>query len=179
MNILSKNLSIFSLSLMVIFSGCAFPTTKSSRRIDIRELGVIAVMPFDGYNGAQFSDATAQEFLFRGARLVDRQKLVDVIVEQGMSVNSITKGVARFQKIGGLAGVDNIVCGSVTPIIVYASGAPSGKVSTASLKIVSVKTGEIVVVANYNANTEYLNGSVLYPEAARRLVGSILQGDAK
>ncbi len=168
-----KFIGLFSFFLLTLLTGCAFPTTKSSARIDVNQLGVVAVMPFDGYNGAQFSDATAQELLFKGVRLVDRQKLMDIIAEQGMSASSITNG-GGFQKIGGLAGVDHIVSGSVTPIVVYLSGAPSGKVSNASLKIVSVKTGEIVAISNYNANTERLNGSVLYPEAARRLVASIL-----
>ena len=163
----------FSFILIIIITGCAFPTTKSSAKIDVNQLGVVAVMPFDGYNGAQFSDAIAQELLFRGGRLVDRQKIMNIISEQGMSASSITNG-GGFQKIGGLAGVDHIVSGSVSPIIVYESGAPSGKVSNASLKIVSVKTGEILVISKYNANTELLNGSVLYPEAARRLVASIL-----
>ena len=171
-------LPVYLLAIAALLSGCSSPTTKSSRRIDIHELGVIAVMPFDGYNGAQFSDAVAQELLFKGARLVDRQKLVNIVVEQGMSVNSITKD-GEFQKIGGLAGVDHIISGSVTPIVVYLSGAPSGKVSTASLKIVSVKTGEIVVASNYNANTERLAGSVLYPRAAALLVNSISQGANK
>lgn len=150
--------------------GCTMPSTDGTPPVSIRGLGTMTVLPFDGYNGEQFSNMVAQELMKRGARLVDRARLDAVLIEQGLNVKNIAKGGIDIQKIGGLLGVDVIVTGSVSPIIVYASGAPSGKVSTAALKLTAVKTGEIIASASYSANTELLAGSVLYPKAAERLV---------
>ncbi len=168
----TKKIAAITCLIGLIFTlmGCASPSTDGTAPVSIRSLGAITVLPFDGYNGDQFSNMIALELMKRGARLVDRTKLNAVLVEQGLNVKNITKGNIDIQRIGGLLGVDVIVTGSVSPIIVYASGAPSGKVSTAALILTSVKTGEIIASASYSANTELLVGSVLYPKAAERMV---------
>ena len=166
-------LYLVSVLLLVYMSGCSSPTTIGTPSVNLRSLGTISVLPFEGYNGDQFSNQVAQQMMLRGARLVDRARLTAVLVERGLSVANIAKSNGDILKIGGLLGVDVIVSGSVSPIIVYASGAPSGKVSTASLRLISVKTGEILASASYSANTEYLLGSVLYPKAAEKLVAQI------
>ena len=167
----------FALSAVLIAfaAGCSSPTTTATAKLNIQSLGTVSVVPFDGYNGEQFSEAIIQQLLMKGARLVDRARLNSVLIEQGLSVASITQGAVDLRRVGGLLGVDVIVTGSVSPIVVHVSGAPSGKVSTASMRFVSVKTGEILGAASYAANTEYLSGSVLYPEAARRLVNQVFE----
>lgn len=164
---------VFMAICLFLVSGCSSPTTVATKQISLSGLGTISVLPFDGYNGEQFSNEVAQQLMLKGARLVDRARLDAVLVEKGLSAASITQGVVDITKLGGLLGVDVVVTGSVSPIVVYVSGAPSGKVSTASLRFISVKTGEILGAASYSANTELLAGSVLYPEAARRLVNQI------
>ena len=131
-------MAFLRLCLLAIYSfavaGCSSPTTVATAEVDFKKLGTISVFPFDGYNGEQFSNEIAQQFIMSGARIVDRTRLSAVIVEQGLSVANITKGNVDFRKVGGLLGVDFVVFGSVSPIIV---------------------------------------GSVLYPEAAKRLVKQI------
>ena len=170
-----KRIVAFVVSLFLI--GCATPTIKATKKLNVDSLGVVAVLPFDGHHGGQFADSVAQELMLRGARIVERSRITSVLVEQGLSVADITSGRVNYEKIGGLLGVDTIVIGSVSPIVVYISGAPSGKVSTAAMRIVSVKTGTVVGSATYAANTELLAGSVLYPEAAERLVRALFQGE--
>ena len=170
-----KRVIVYVLSLFLI--GCPAPTIKATHELNAEQLGVMAVLSFDGHNGDQFADSVAQELIIRGATIVERSRITSVMVEQGLSVADITSGRINYEKVGGLFGVDTIVIGSVSPIIVYASGAPSGKVSTAAMRVVSVKTGIIVGSATYSANTELLAGSVLYPEAAERLVHALIQGE--
>lgn len=169
-----KRIIAFVVSFFLI--GCATPTIKATKKLHVDPLGVVAVLPFDGHHGDQFADSVAQELMLRGARIVERSRITSVLVEQGLSVADLTSGRVNYDKIGGLLGVDTIVIGSVSPIVVYISGAPSGKVSTAAMRIVSIKTGTIFGSATYSANTELLAGSVLYPEAAERLVRALIQG---
>ena len=174
-----KQLIPFVITLFLI--GCVGmtvkPTIKATKKLTVEPLGVIAVLPFEGHHGGQFADSIAQELMLRGAKIVDRSRITAVMAEQGLSVADITSGHINYEKIGGLLGVDIFIIGSVSPIVVYISGAPSGKVSTAAIRIVSVKTGTIIGSATYSANTELLAASVLYPEAAERLVGALIQGD--
>ena len=114
--------------------------------------------------------------MLQGASIAERSRITSVFIEQGLSMADITSGHMNYEKIGGLLGVDTLVLGSVSPIIVYVSGAPSGKVATAAMRVVSVKTGTVVGAATYAANTDLLAGSVLYPEAAARLVRALTQG---
>jgi hypothetical protein len=169
-----KRMIAFILSLFLI--GCATPTIKATQKLNIDPLGVVAVLPFAGHHGDQFADSVAQELMLRGVRIAERSRIISVLIEQGLSMADITSGQMNYEKIGGLLGVDTLVLGSVSPIVVYVSGAPSGKVSTAAMRVVSVKTGTVVGSATYSANTELLAGSVLYPEAAARLVRALTQG---
>jgi len=66
------------------------------------------------------------------------------------------------------------VFGSVSPITVYISGAPSGKVAAASLRLVAVSSGQVLSSATYNNNTDLLPGSPTYPEVAAKLVQYLL-----
>jgi TolB-like protein len=167
-----RNLAILLLSL--ILTGCAgLPTISATNKVDLDKVGVIAVLPFNGFNGESFSDSITAELIRKGARVVDRAKVSAILAEQGLSVSSITTGGVSLNKLGGLLGVDVIIAGSVSPIIVYASGAPSGKVSSATARLVSVKNGEILSMATFEANTELLMGSELYPRTAKLLVDSL------
>jgi hypothetical protein len=165
---------IFTLLVGAFLVGCAAtPTLKATSKLNVDQLGVVAVLAFDGHNGDQFADSVAQELMIQGIRIVERSKITTVLIEQGISDTDTTGGYVNYEKISGLLGIDTIVIGSVSPIIVYISGAPSGKVSTAAMRFVSIKTGTVVGSATYSANTELLAGSVLYPEAAERLVSAL------
>ncbi len=105
-----------------------------------------------------------------GVNVVERSRVQSVLVEQGLSLAQIASGGVNYEKIGGLLGVDTIVVGSVSPIVVHISGVPSGKISTAALRFVSVKNSVILGAATYDADTEFLLGTELYPKVAETLV---------
>jgi len=156
-------------------SGCSSPTIKTTKQLTPNDVGTVAVLPFSGINGSQFADAVTQELVMNDVAVVERSMVVSILTEQGLSILDITEGRGNYSQIGGLLGVDSLVLGSVSPIIVYASGAPSGKVSTASIRIVSVKDGTIIGSTSYNANTELLAGSVLYPKAAEKMIRGLFK----
>ena len=162
--------TVIGIVMCALIAGCATPTIKATKKLSIQSLGTVAVLPFDGYHGDQFADAVTQELMLHGVQVVERSRVTSVLLEQGLSVAEIASGRVNYERLGGLLGVDTIVVGSVSPIIVYVSGAPSGKVSTAALRFVDVKNGVILGAATYDANTELLAGSVLYPKAAEKLV---------
>jgi hypothetical protein len=167
------------LHLLVILStivivGCAAPTIKSTKKIPLNSLGTLAVLSFDGHNGHQFADHITQELILRGARVVERAKVHSVLREQRLSVQDIAKGTINYENLGGLLGVETVIVGSVSPIYVYASGAPSGKVSTASLRLIRINDGIIIGSVTYSANTELLAGSMLYPKCAEKIVSKII-----
>ena len=156
--------------IAIVAVGCATPSIKSTKQVPISSIGTVAVLAFEGHNGDQFADHVTQELIFRGARVVERRIVSSVLNEQRLSVSAITKGNATYEKLGGLLGVETLIVGSVSPIYVYESGAPSGKVSTASLRLIRIKDGTIAGSVAYSANTELLAGSMLYPKCAEKLV---------
>ena len=167
---------ILLLVMTVALVGCLVPepSIRATSQIQIQSAGTVAVLPFSGHNGHQFSDYVTQELILRGAKVVERSKVNSVLQEQKLSVADISAGGVNLGKLGGLLGVETFVVGSVSPIIVYASGAPSGKVSNASIRFVRIKDGAILASAIYSANTELLAGSMLYPNCAGKLVDEII-----
>jgi len=168
------------LVVVVLTGGCiSAPTVKSSNQVGVESLGIIAVMPFNGFRGDQFADLLTQEFIMSGARVVERSKVIAILMEQGLSVVDIAKGNIKYDRLEGLLGVDTIVVGSVSPITVYNTGAKSEKVSTASIRLVTIKTGIIIGAASYSANTDLLMGSKLYPKVAEMLVNKLIRAKIK
>jgi hypothetical protein len=166
---------ILMLMMAVVMVGCASPPTiRATSQIQIQSVGTVAVLPFNGHNGHQFSDFVAQELILRGAKVVERSKVASVLQEQKLSIADISTGGVNLEKLGGLLGVETFIVGSVSPITVYESGGPSGKVSSASIRFVRIKDGIILASAVYSANTELLAGSVLYPKCAEMLVAKII-----
>lgn len=166
------------LSILLCFGlmGCAgLPIVKATGKLQVVNLGTVTVLPFDGYRGDEFSDFISQELMLHGVSVMERSRVISLLMEKGINITDFVKGTVNYEKLSGIAGVKVLVIGSVSPITVYESGGPSGKVSAATLRFVSVNDGKILGVATYNANTELLMGSVLYPEAAEKLVASILE----
>ena len=169
---------LFGICICAAVMGCAVlvpPTIKATKHLSAESVGTVAVLPFSGYHGDQFADSVTQELMMRGVQVVERTRVMSILSEQGMSVADMTSGKVNYETLGGLLGVDSIVVGSVSPIVVYVSGAPSGKVSTAALRFVSVKNAAILGAATYDANTELLAGSMLYPKAAEKLIRSLFE----
>ena len=92
----------FVLSLFLI--GCAAPTIKTTKQLNIDSLGVVAVLPFAGHHGDQFADSVAQELLLRGVRIAERSRITSVLIGQGLSMADITSGQINYEQIGGLLG---------------------------------------------------------------------------
>ena len=168
---------LLAVLLCLGLAGCAMtsPSIKSTVKVCPHNIGVVAVLSFQGFRGEQFADSVMQELIMRGVKIVERTRITSILLEQGMNMEDITAGKVNYEKIGGLLGVDTIVVGSVSPITVYDSGAPSEKVSTASMRLVAIKNGTVIAAAYFSANTDLLMGSALYPKVAEELVNSIIE----
>jgi len=156
-------------------AGCAAATVNVSRPVTASSLGSTAVLPFSGHSGDLFSDLIANELLSRNVTLIERTRLAAVLEERNLQLNDVVSGKVDFTTIGKGLGVDTLVFGSVNPITVYMSGAQSGKVAAASLRLISVQSGRVLSSATYNNNTDLLLGSPTYPEVAAKLVEGLLK----
>lgn len=173
-----KRIDTFKVSIIVFgyLCGCATfvrPTVSVSTKLNSYRVGTVAVLQFDGYRGEQFADLVTQELLNRGIAVVERARLTHILNERQLTLEDINKGSVDLKELGTLAGVNVLVFGSVSPITVYESGAPSEKVSTASMRFVSVSSGRIISSASYSSNTDLLAGSTTYPKAAAMLIREI------
>ena len=164
-----------ALSLMsVLAGGCGLTSAIDvSRRVDPKAVGKLAVLPFAGHRGDNFSDHVTHELVARGYSVVERSNLNAILKEQGLQFSDLVEGRGDLRRIGQLLGADSLVLGSVSPITVYVSGAVSGKVSGASLRFVSVSTGEVLGSASYGWGSDFLPFAPTYTEAAAKLVNGI------
>lgn len=160
--------------ISLLTGGCGLTATiEASRRLDPKAVGKVAVLPFAGHRGDNFSDHVTHGLVARGYAVVERSNLNAILKEQGLHLSDLVEGRGDLRRIGQLLGADTLVLGSVVPITVYVSGATSGKVSGASVRFVSVSTGEVLASASYGWGSDYLPLAPTYSEAAAKLVNAI------
>jgi hypothetical protein len=146
-----------------------------TRALNARSLGTVAVLEFSGYRGEAFADFISQELLKQGIDVIEGSRISAILSERNIQMKDIALGKVELQMFHKILGVDVLVFGSVSPIIIYTSGLSSNKVSTASVRLVSVLDGKILSSAAYRNNSDYLPGSPEYPEVAERLIKSIFK----
>jgi hypothetical protein len=164
---------------LLYFSGCAtvMGSIKASNPVRRSNIGIAAVLPFDGHDGSLFSDLIATELLSRNVALIERSRLSTVLNERNLRLQDLVTGTVDVTAVGKALGVDSLVFGSVRPIPVYISGVPSGKVAAASIRIVATASAQVLASASYNNNTDFLPGSPTYPDVATQLVQALLSRD--
>lgn len=95
--------------------------------------------------------------------------------ERKLSLDDLVAGRVDLSVVAEGARVDTLVFGSVTPITVYVSGADSGRVSVASVRLVDVRTGRILSSVSFNSNTEVLLKGKTYATAAAMMIASLIR----
>lgn len=88
-----------------------------------------------------------------GYNIVDRSKIETIIDEQKLSLAGLSKE-AQGVKVGELVGADAILLTEIT-----ANTLSSIRLFTEEAKLVSVKTGEILFIANFNATFDGFLGA--------------------
>lgn len=171
---MNRRYQVLFLAAGMFLVSCATGTLNVSRVVSTDSLRSLAVLPFDGYRGDLFADLVANEFLKRNVTLIERSRLMAILNERNLQLKDVVTGSIDLSGIGKVLGVNRLVLGSVSPITIYISGAPSGKVAAASLRLVSVSSGQVLASATYNNNTDLLPGSPTYPEVAAMLVQGLL-----
>lgn len=163
------------LTLVSLLSGaCGLTATISaSKTLDPKSVGKVAIFPFAGHRGDNFADHVTHELIAHGYSVLERSNLNAILKEQGLQLPDLVAGRGDLRRIGQLLGADTLVLGSVSPITVYVSGGISGKVSGASMRFVSVSTGEVLAAASYGWGSDFLPFAPTYTEAAAKLVNAI------
>ncbi|OFW01124.1 MAG: hypothetical protein A3I61_19365 [Acidobacteria bacterium RIFCSPLOWO2_02_FULL_68_18] len=148
---------------------------QASRQLTPSEMGTAAVLSFEGRNGVAFSDLISHELLQRGVPLVERTRLAAVLRERDLTLDDLAAGRVDSSVLIEAARIDTLIFGSVTPITVYVSGADSGRVSVASLRLVDVRSGKILSSVSFNSNTEVLLKGKTYGTAATMMVAALIR----
>ncbi len=106
-----KKLSL--IPALLLFSACVTPNVAVNPRADFAAIKRVAVLSFNGPQGDLAADLMTQSLVARGADVVERQRLADVMKEQSLS-NSGSFDPATAQKLGKLLGVDALFVGTVS-----------------------------------------------------------------
>lgn len=177
-NLINSRMMIRTLLLAMILAsttGCTSQTWEVTRPLQKKDIGKVSVIRFTGHNAGVFEDFVITELVNLGVPVVERSRIISVLTERELSLNDLTEGRVKPEIIKKLAGVDTLVFGSITPIVVYVSGAMSGKVSSASLRFVDTQTGNIISSASFSANSDLLALAPTYYGVASKLIRRIVK----
>jgi len=117
-----------SLFVLLFLAACAGPQVAVNRKADFSKIHRIAVTSFSGGGGEAAADTLAQDLLFRGADVVERNRLDSVLRERNLSAEGILDP-ATIKQVGKILGVDALIVGTVTnyspgqSYLVYSGGA--------------------------------------------------------
>ncbi|OGS12578.1 MAG: hypothetical protein A2234_06325 [Elusimicrobia bacterium RIFOXYA2_FULL_58_8] len=140
--------NIFLFLVLAPLTACVTPQVAINRNADFSAVKRVAVLSFGGKNGDLAADMLTQSLLMRGADVIERQKLSDVIQEHSLSSSKYFDQTTA-KELGKLLGVDALFVGTV------AESAPAGKylVNTANGNLVT----DVTKVSNSGL---YSEGSV-------------------
>lgn len=97
---------------LLLLAACATPKVAVNPRADFSTIKRVAVLPFSGRNGDLAADLMTQSLVARGADVVERQRLTEVMKEQSLS-NSAAFDPSTARQLGKLLGVDALFVGTV------------------------------------------------------------------
>lgn len=103
---------LFALPFLGFLAACATPRVAVNPRADFSAVKRVAVMPFSGPKGDLAADMLTQSLVARGADVIERRRLDDVIKEHSLS-SSGAFDPATAKELGRLLGVDALFLGTV------------------------------------------------------------------
>lgn len=124
----------------LILGGCSGASVRSSGHIP--ESLMNSSVAFAGDDA--LSEALSGEFLSCGFTVVERSRLMSVLEEHHLSFSGILEK-ENADKIGKILNVDALVYASIVPAAAFGD-----RLASATVKIVDIKTGQIVLASNYS-----------------------------
>lgn len=147
---------IFPIFLIISCAPHDYPYRIYSHPNENIKIAKIAVMPFLGSTretGDLASDLISQNLVRKGIRVIDRSNLIHILREQGLSMSGLVEE-PDYIKIGKLIDSDFILVGMVKKGIIPESRKTTEAITDVSIKILDVKTGEIVKGATYSLEVD-------------------------
>ena len=171
---MKKILSVFIALILLVGCGAGVSSSvNATKTLNAGSLGTVAVLNFSGYRGEIFADLVSHEMLRYNISVIERSRISAILSERNLQQSDIASGKIDWSIFHKILGVDVLVFGSVNPIIIWSSGLPSSRVSTASVRVVSVLDGRILASAAFSSNTEYMVYADDYSQAAEKLIKSL------
>ena len=131
-----------------LLAACVSPQVAINQHADFSTVKRVAVLSFSGSRGDLAADLLTQSLLMRGADVIERQRLSDVIQEHSLSSSGYFDQ-ATAKQLGRLLGVDALFVGTV------AESNPAGKY------LVNTANGNLVTEVTKVSNTSlYSEGAV-------------------
>jgi len=169
-------IKMFSLIAFILVTvSCTSQTWEVSRPVRKTDLGKVAALQFSGPNSEVFEALVVSELLKAGVTVIERTRLLSILIENNLSISDITEGRKSSTIVKKLAGVDTLIYGSIVPIVVYVSGGISGKVSAASIRFVDSQTGAIITTSTFGTDSDLLAPAPTYSQVAKRLIGQLFR----
>jgi len=139
----------------LLFGGCTSTEGFVRTSSQLNQIDKVAVLPFI-CNKQQFGDditaSLSANLLGTRLTIIRRSQLRLLLEEQNLTIDAIAGGDQSF--VGYLQGVEALIIGSATASRGLADSANGGNfdyVSNCTARIVDVRTGEVLIAANYSS----------------------------
>jgi len=143
--------------VLLLLSGCARTKVFTKNPTRLKSIDRIAVLPFvcdQPEIGFNIAESMSAHLLISRFTVIERSQLLRLLQEQDLTIEGIVTGRQSF--VGKIRGVDALILGSATMDRGFAGLAYGGNknyVSNCTARIVDVTTGEVLIAANFTADT--------------------------
>jgi len=157
----------------------------TAREFEVKKLGILPFRCADPSVGDLVADSVAANLLDSNFMVIERTYLTDIVREQGLSLNGLTER-SDYRKIGHLADADFFVVGTVGLMQgvsyrgygKFSKGGSYSYINSASARVISVYTGQVVVSCAYTlpggpGNDIWTNPSVVGEALAEAIQHSL------
>ena len=165
----------------LLLGGCTSTKgfVKTSSRLN--QIDRVAVLPFI-CNKQEFGYEIAESLSanLRGTRLkiIAQNQLQLLLDEQNLTIDAVARGDQSF--VGYLQGVEALIIGRATASRALADSASGGNfdfVSNCTARIVDVRTGEVLIAANYSSEGASTKSEVTTATAIGKMIAKKLASE--
>lgn len=151
---MKKCLLLFLLLILISCSGRPMVNTSVNKNVNFNRSSRMAIVPGAASSfGLLLPDALLTEFLGLGFNIVERNEIAKLLREQNLSLSGILEN-QDYSKIGKIANIETL-------IIVVSKENSNGAVASASIKVINVTNGYVIISSTYSQpapdNPAYVN----------------------
>ncbi len=150
-SVMNKSRFIFILFLLLFIAGCAqAPRHFAAETVEVGYIKRIVVLPLENHTDAsyaheRFQSAVTTEILYRGLfEVVEKGEVQRFLREELVRKQQETLDQATAMRLGQELSVEAYLAGSIEDFSEMQNGSYSYPVVAATLRLIDVKTGQIV-----------------------------------